>query len=182
MFARKVAFWLLFATTAVVYVYVAGWSLDIIEMEAGGAKPFDLLTNGYTFDEANTFLRSLSPAGYAQYLDIQQALDLAFLLLYATTLFFAIRGLMPPHWGPRARIVLPLVAVVPAFFDFMENSAVAALLRAGADHVTPEAVAAASRWTTLKSEAGFAVLFFLLVLLVIKAATTFRARARMGRA
>jgi hypothetical protein len=181
MSARKVAFWLLFATTAVVYVYVAGWSLDIIEMEAGGAEPFDLRTNGYAF-EANTFLRSLSPAGYAQYLDIQQALDLVFLLLYATTLLFGIRGLMPPHWGERARMLFPLVAVVPTVCDFMENGAVAVLLRAGADHITPEAVATASRWTTLKSETGFAVLFFLLVLLVIKAATTFRARARPGPA
>src|SRR6187402_715362 len=107
MSRRKIAFWVLFLATGVVYVLVAGWSFDIVEMEAGGAKPFDLMTPGYTFDEAESFLARLSPEGYAHYQSIQQPLDILFIGLYAATFFFAIQALIPATWNSLAYRVLP---------------------------------------------------------------------------
>jgi hypothetical protein len=147
--ARRVAFWALFAVTAVIYLVMILWSLPKISAAAGGVMPFDMRPLGYSFEEAQTFLGALTPEGSAFYLNVQHRLDTAYPALLTATLFFAIRALAP---GAGAlQTLLALVALPGAVFDYLENISVTAMLNAGRSGLTPELVARASLWTLLKS-------------------------------
>ncbi len=175
---RVVAFWLLFAVTCVVFVCDVGWSLQYVTDQAEGLEAFDLRTDGYDFQQAQAFLAALSPEGYAHYQSIQQPLGILFIGLYAVTFFFAIQALVPATWSNLAYRVLPLLSLLPAVFDLLENRAVTGLVAAGAGNITPEAVDAANQWTLLKRDTGVPLLFFIVFLFVIKAVAF--VRARMG--
>jgi len=164
--ARIVAFWFLFAVTAAIYLVMVGWSLPTVSAGADGAVPFDLRPLGYGFDEARDFLAALAPDATLFYLDVQQRLDLAYPALLALTLFLAIAWLAPVRWG-RWRWIVALVAIPGAVFDYAENGAVAGMLRLGADGITPDMVAAASRWSMLKSAATTIAMVILLLLLLV---------------
>ncbi len=164
MTAPRRAFWLLFAVTLAVYATMLVWTLPAISAAAGGLAPFDLRPSGYSFEEAKAFLAALSPEGTALYRDVQHRLDTAYPALLAATLFFAIAALTPTGWG-RWRWVLALTAIPGALFDYLENAAVAVMLDAGADRLTPEMVATASRWTAWKATATTVAMTLLLVLL-----------------
>lgn len=179
---RRTAFWLLFAATLVAFVYETGASLVYVREQAGGLDPFDLLTEDYTFAQAEAFLAALSADGYAYYQSIQQPLGLLFIALYAATFFFAIQALVPARWPYRLRRMLPLLALVPAIFDLLENRAVTALVASGAGNITPDAVATASRWTMLKQDTGVPLVLFVFVLAIVRLVTIFRARASTRRA
>jgi hypothetical protein len=56
--------------------------------------------------------------------------------------------------------------VLTAVFDWAENVAAAVMLSAGANGLTPEMVAAASRWSVLKAGVSTVAYTALLVLLV----------------
>ena len=161
MRSRSIAFWALVAVTGAVYVAMVAWALPHIAGEAGGLQPFDLRPLGYSHDEAKTFLAALTPAGADFYIRVQHALDLAFPALLAATLFFAIVRLAPPRLGVW-RYVIALVAIPGAVFDYLENAGVSAMLALGADGIDAATVAAASRWTVLKS--AFDTLAFVVLL------------------
>jgi hypothetical protein len=169
------AFWVLFVVTGVVYVVIAGWSLPTIAGDAGGLPAFDLRPAGYSFDEARAFLAALTTAGYGFYLDVQQSLDTVYPALYGATLFFEIYLLAPRAWGDW-RWLVALVGVPPAVFDYLENAAVAALLRTGPDHITAGMVETASRWTIFKSGATTVAALLVLVLLGMKVLAARRRR------
>jgi hypothetical protein len=172
MLLRRSAFWALFAVTTAVYLVMILWSLPRVAAAAGGAAPFDLRLLGYGFDEAQAFLAALRPDGAAFYLGVQHRLDIAYPALLALTLFFAIRALAPRR-GPIPPPLLALIALPGAVFDYLENAAVAAMLRLGASGVTPEIVARASLWTILKS----AFTAIAMVVLVVLAAMALWKRA-----
>ena len=178
MTGPRLAFWLLFAVTLAVYATMLAWTLPAISATAGGLAPFDMRPSGYTFEEAKAFLTALSPAGTALYRNVQHRLDAAYPALLAATLFFAIAALSPRRWGGW-RWVLALVAIPAALFDYLENAAVAGMLLAGADGLTSEMVATASRWTVWKSTASTIAMILLLVLL---AARGWRLLAEKGKA
>ena len=174
---RIPAFWLLFAVTLAVYLTMVVWSLPTVSEAAGGRTPFDLRPGGYSFDEARDFLAALSADGTAFYRNVQQRLDLFYPALNAATLFFAIVLLAPGRWGAW-RWLLALTAIPGGVFDYLENHAVAGMLALGSDGITPDLVAAASRWTVLKSLATTVAMVVLLALLLLWAAESLRKRRR----
>ncbi|MBX3532575.1 MAG: hypothetical protein KF849_18405 [Rhizobiaceae bacterium] len=162
----RLAFWFLAGATIVVWLFMVLLTLPYIQQQAGGLAPFDLRPLGYSFDEAKAFLSALSPEGKAYYLGPQHWLDLFFPGLIAATLYCALVVLLRPYMGGSGRFVAAVAALV-AIFDWLENSAVAAILNAGPDGVTADMVAAASRWTLLKSGVSTVVYTAVLVLAVI---------------
>lgn len=171
----RLAFWFLAGATIVVYLFMALLTLPYIQGQAAGLAPFDLRPFGYSLDEAKAFLAALSPEGRAYYLGPQHWLDLVFPALAAATLYCALVVLLRPYLGGNGRFVAAL-AVLPAIFDWLENRAVAAMLNAGAEGVTHEMVAAASRWTVLKSAAHAIILTATLVLALAAAWRLWKAR------
>ena len=164
----RLAFWFLLGATLVVYsflIFIFGPRLDAA---AGGLPVFDLRIGGYTFEEAKTYLAALTPEGRDIYLGPVRLIDTIFPGLLAATLYCALVVLLRPWLGSNARFVA-ILPIVPAIFDWLENAAVAAMLRAGADGVTPEMVETASRWTVVKWWTDIPVLLATLVLALVAA-------------
>ncbi len=153
------------ALTLVVYATMLVWSLPRLRGLAGGLDPFDLRPFGYDATAARDLLAALGPAGRDFYLTVQHGLDTAFPALMAVTLALAYHLLAPL----AAARVLALVAIAAAGFDYLENRAVAALLRSGPEGASDAMIAAASRWTQLKSAAVTLALVSLIVLLALAA-------------
>lgn len=173
--SRRAAFWTLFAATVIVYGVMVLWSLPILSEAADGLIPFDMRPAGYGLSEAQAFLAALPPDAVAFYLGVQHLLDTLYPALLTATLFFAIAALAPARIGGW-RWLLAATALPGAVFDWLENAAVAAMLNAGADGVTPELVATANRWTVLKSAFTTFAMAVLVVLLVRWAIGRFRRR------
>jgi hypothetical protein len=164
----RLAFWFLLGATLVVYamlIFIFGPRLDAA---AGGLPVFDLRVGGYTLEEAKAYLAALTPEGREIYLGPVRWIDTLFPGLLAATLYCALVVLLRPRLGGAARIVA-LVPIIPAAFDWLENAAVAAMLRAGADGVTAQMVETASRWTVLKWWTDIPVLLATLVLALLAA-------------
>jgi hypothetical protein len=159
-------FWVIFALTATVYATMLGSALPRISAEAGGGQPFDMRPLGYSFEEARDFLSHLSAEGKDFYLNIQQRLDTAYPALYTATLGLAIYRLTPERLG-RWKWPLIVIPMAGAGFDYVENAAVARLLRSGAESLRVEDVAAASRATILKSIFTRASIIIVIVFLAI---------------
>ena len=65
------------------------------------------------------------------------------------------------------RWVIALIALPGAVFDYLENTAVSAMIAAGPDGITEADVAEASLWTALKSAFTTIALVVLLIFLVV---------------
>lgn len=164
-------FWGLLALTLGVYLVMVGWSLPKIAGMAGGLAPFDMRPLGYGAAEARAFLAALGDEGRGFYLDVQQRLDMAYPGLLAMVLVWALARL---YRGLPA-LALQALAVLGSAADYLENHAVAALLRQGTA-ASDAMIAAASRWTVLKS--GADTLVFAAILIGLAAA--WRRRGRRG--
>ncbi|HUV33082.1 MAG TPA: hypothetical protein VMW31_05875 [Devosiaceae bacterium] len=160
------AFWLIFAAGMAVYPVIVAWSLPTISAAAGGLTPFDLRPSGYSYQEARAFLAALTPEGVDFYRTVQHRLDIVYPPLIAASLFLGIALLAPPAFG-RLRWLLAAVALPIMVFDWLENIAVGGLLALGPAGITPEEVAAASRWTVLKSGFSTVAMLVLLALLIL---------------
>jgi hypothetical protein len=158
---QRLMFWGLFGLTLAVYGAMLGWSLPTISGAAGGLVPFDMRPGGYGFADALTFVSALSTDGGRFYLHVQQKLDIAYPVLIALTLFFAIAALLPGQLG-RWRWILATPAALIAIFDYLENHAVAMMIEAGPLGLTHDLVAEASQWTVLKSNTTMVVIVALL--------------------
>lgn len=143
----RAAFWLSFALMLggmAAMLFVSAPRID-----AGGLAPFDTRATGYSYDEAVAFVRALSADGHSAYLGPQRIADtvfpIGFLGVLAFGAFFALH-----RWS----LALALLAMLPPLgyfaFDMLENAAVAGLLRAGPDAITPGMVARASFCTIWK--------------------------------
>lgn len=146
---RKVIFWVLFAAVQTLYLVIVLWSLPQIMAEASGIRPFDMRPGGYSLTDAQAFLAALSAEGRDFYFRIQQRLDLVYPALLAA--MFALGFAMLFRGWPRQ--VLWALAFAVMAFDYLENRAVAGLLGADPAAIDAAIVAAASRWTVLKSAA-----------------------------
>ena len=157
-------FWGCFALAMAVYLTMILWSLPHLQQAAGGRAAFDLRPMGYQPVEARALVTALGADGRAFYLNVQQRLDTAYPALLAVVLALAFRLLTKgwPVW------VLTALAVLAAAFDYLENMAVAVLLRAGPDNMTDAMVETASRWTRSKSAAA-SVAFIALGFLLLRA-------------
>lgn len=163
----RLMYWLIVAATAAVYAAMALWSLPMIAGEAGGLAPFDLRPLGYSEAEARAFLDRLSAEGRDHYLTVQRRLDLAFPALLAAALAWTALRLPPRGWH-AVRWLVVAGAIGGMVADYAENAAVATMLATSPDAVTGETIAAASRWTRLKT-LGATVALSLGVILLVRA-------------
>jgi hypothetical protein len=154
--------WVFFTLAMLVYLTMILWTLPHLRQAAGGRLAFDLQPTGYQPAEARALVAALGAEGRAFYLNVQHRLDTAYPALLAVALALAFRLLA------RGCIVwaLTALAVLAAAFDYLENMAVAVLLRAGPESISDAMVESASRWTQLKSSAASVALFALIILLV----------------
>jgi hypothetical protein len=96
---------------------------------------------GYSFEDARTFVTAIGETGRALYLGPQLWLDMVYPPLLGATLFLTYRWLFP-GWPGLAIGTVSLASVV---VDYLENAALAAMLRAGPDGMSPEMANAASQ-------------------------------------
>ena len=146
----RLIFWLIFAVTMSVYLTMALWSIPYIASEANGLMPFDLRFIGYGYDDAAFFHEALSDQGQQFYLTVQHNLDAAYPGLMAVTLVMAFNEL----FQGATRYVTSAIAVLSAGFDYLENAAVAVMLKSPLIDLSKEMVARADMWTMLKSGAS----------------------------
>ncbi|GKY88925.1 hypothetical protein [Sinisalibacter aestuarii] len=143
----RAAFWLSLALMMAGVALMVLWSAPRIE--AGGLRPFDIRTGGYTYDEARAFLAALTPEGLAAYLGPQRLADTIFPIGFLGVLALGIvLGLR--RWSVALAVALALVPLGYFVLDMLENAKVAGLLRAGPDGLTPDMVARASAITLWK--------------------------------
>lgn len=141
------AFWISVALMLAGVAAIVLWSAPRIE--AGGLAPFDTRSGGYGIDDARAFLSALTPAGRAAYLGPQRLADTAFPIgLVGTLALGTVIALR--RWSLRLALAAALLPLGYFGFDMLENAAVAGLLRAGPEAITPEAVARASLFTRWK--------------------------------
>lgn len=157
-------FWALLAAMLAVNLAMNLWVVPQIEDMSGGLRLFDMRFTGYGFDDARAFVTAIGDPGAALYLGRQFWLDMIFPPLLSAVLFLAYRWLFPGWPG----LVIGTLALTEVAFDYLENFAVAAMLRAGPDGLTPEMVATASRWTTVKWSLAAVGVLALVVGIVLK--------------
>ena len=135
------------------------WTLAYLRRTAGGLEPFDLRPFGYTPEEARKLLYALSSIGRKYYADVQLQLDTAFPAVYALS-----RGLLllwvtaPGRTAARplplpARLVLLILPIATAWFDYFENEGIAAMLAAD-QQASDDLIERTSFWTRAKSLAA----------------------------
>lgn len=162
MSRNSLAFWALFALTLGVYLTMLLWSLPQLQAMAGGLPAFDLRPMGYTPTEARALLAALGPAGADFYLNVQLWIDTFYPGLMAAVLIFAYAKLARGGWV----WLFSAMAVAAASCDYLENHAVAGLLRAGPEAVSDAMITAASGWSLWKSLISTAAFTALLGLLL----------------
>jgi hypothetical protein len=156
---RKAGFWIVIAATLGVYLAMFVWTMPKLEAYARGLFPFDKRPFGYTAAEGKALLQALGAEGRDDYANAQHRLDLAYPGLMALALTLLFRSLSPGWPG----VLLSVVALVAAIFDWGENAVVAQMLLA----VTPTdaQLELASRLTVIKSSlVTFAMLALVLLL------------------
>ncbi len=163
MSRHALIFWTLFAIAMSVYLTMVLWSLPHLQQMAGGLSAFDMRPTGYSPPEARALIAALGSPGADFYLNTQMWLDTAYPGLLAGVLVLAFFKLAKGWlvW------LLCAGAIVMAFSDYLENRAVAGMLRAGPEALTDAMVENASNWTLLKSISSTLVFVALLILLMI---------------
>ncbi len=139
-------FWIILAAMLAAWLGMNLWTAPRIEELSGGLRLFDMRLTGYSHAEVKDFVAAIGDEGAALYLGWQLWLDTIFPPLLGAVLFLCYRWLFPGLPG----LIIGAVSLVYVAADLLENMAVAAMLRAGADGLTPEMTATASRWTTTK--------------------------------
>lgn len=177
----RIFYSLLLFVTIGIYLTMVIWVLPEISAAANGQIPFDMRPTGYTFEEAISFLESLSDDGRILYLGVQHTLDAFFPGLLAILLVGAFIKLVSTKWAA----LFGLFAIVGSICDYLENFGVKKMLTAYSSSpvlVTPEMVSTLSNWTMLKSLATTIAYIALLILLVKWAFDKYRAKksARAG--
>jgi len=170
-------YWVVVAATVANYLIMILWSLPQVSEMAGGGVPFDMRPGGYSFDDALEFLIAITDTGRDFYLNTQQLLDSFYPTLFAATVAIALAHLLPRYWG----WALATIAIVAGGFDYLENSAVAAMLRVEPDALTQAMVSTASNWTLAKSVSTTIASLALLIVLCIKGFAWLKSRNTSAR-
>jgi hypothetical protein len=139
-------FWVILAAMLAAWLSMNLWSAPRIEELSGGLRLFDMRLTGYSHAEAKDFVAAIGDEGAALYLGWQLWLDTIFPPLLGAVLFFFYRWLFPGLPG----LIIGTVSLTYVAADYLENMAVAAMVRAGANGLTPEMAATASQWTVTK--------------------------------
>lgn len=152
-------FWLYLAALIGAWLGMNLWSAPRIEELSGGLRLLDMRFTGYSFAEAQSFLLAIGEEGRALYLGWQLWLDMLFPPLLGVVLYYCYRWLLPG----LSRILIAAVAVGSVVIDYLENAALAAMLRTGPENLTLDLVARANFWTVTKwSFASLGILVLLL--------------------
>lgn len=152
-------FWVFVAAMLVPWLVMNLWTAPRIEDLAGGSRLLEMRLTGYSFDDARGFVAAIGEEGARLYLDVQLWLDTVFPPLLGAVLFLGYRWLFP---GLPGRII-GTISLGSVVVDYLENAAVAAMLRAGADGMTSQMAATANFWTTTKWSLAFVGAMTLLV-------------------
>ena len=152
-------FWFILAAMLAAWLTMNLWSVPRIEEMAGGLRLLDMRFTGYSHAEAQDFVAAIGDQGAALYLGAQFWLDMIFPPLLGAVLFLAYRWLFPGLPG----LIIGTVSLTYVVVDLLENLAVAAMLRAGADGVTPQMAATADQWTTTKWSLALVGLVMLII-------------------
>ncbi len=149
----------LLAAALAVYLPMVLWSLPFLSRLSGGEVMFDLRPTGYGYDDAEQIIAALGDVGRQYYLEVQHRYDSLYPALLAGVLLLAYRGLFSGRvlWVGSAAALAGMVA------DYLENAAVAVMLRAGPAGLTSEMVAAANIRTLVKSGFGAASMTLLMI-------------------
>ncbi len=139
-------FWVFLAGMLAVWFLMNLGTAPRIQDMAGGLRLLDMRFTGYSYEDANDFLVALGADGTALYLDVQLWLDTLFPPLLGGVLFMSFRWLFPGKTG----VIIGTLSLTSIIVDYLENAAIAAMLRVGPDATTAEMAATASQWTTLK--------------------------------
>jgi len=172
---RSGLFWAVLIATGLVFLAMQALTPDVSH---GGRKLpiFDARVCGYDLEAARTYLNAISDTGKRTYLYSLQRLDLVFPLLLAVSIGWSILRLAPKEWG-RIRHVLPFAAVPAMLADYLENLAVAGILKSASANLSPDLVRFASAATQVKYV--FLAAAFIVLAALIAAAV--RRRRRAGR-
>jgi len=139
-------FWVILAATLAAWLAMNLWTAPRIEETAGGLRLLDMRFTGYSYEEVQEFVSALGDEGAALYLGAQYWLDMVFPPLLGAIIFLFFRWLFPGVPG----LVIGIVSLTYVVADILENLAVAAILRAGVDGLTPQMAATANQLTTAK--------------------------------
>jgi hypothetical protein len=139
-------FWVILAATLAAWLAMNLWTVPRIEEAAGGLRLLDMRFTGYSHEEVQAFVSALGAEGAALYLGAQYWLDMLFPPLLGAVIFLFFRWLFRGLPG----LVIGIASLTYVAADILENLAVAAILRAGVDGLTPQMAATASLWTTAK--------------------------------
>ena len=139
-------FWVVFVGMLAAWFAMNFWTAPRIEELAGGLRLLDMRFTGYSFDEAQRFLVVIGEEGVSLYLGWQLWLDMIFPPLLGAVLFMSYRRLFPGFPG----LAIGTLSLTFVVVDYLENFAIAEVLRAGPDALTPAMVLTADQWTTAK--------------------------------
>jgi len=139
-------FWVILAAMLAAWLGMNLWTAPRIEELSGGLRLLDMRLTGYSRAEAQDFIAAIGDEGVSLYLGAQLWLDMIFPPLLGAVLFLCYRRLFPGLPG----LIIGTVSLTYVVADYLENMALAAMLRAGADGLTPEMAATANQWTTTK--------------------------------
>lgn len=162
-------FWFVFAAMLVSWLSMNIWTAPRIEEMAGGLHLLEMRFTGYSLDDVREFVAAIGDDGVGLYLGVQLWLDMIFPPLLGAVLFLCYRRLF--HGLPG--LIIGAFTLVYVVVDYFENAAMAAMLRAGADGLTPEMAATASKWTITK----WSIALVGLVTLIIGIARSLRRRS-----
>lgn len=171
----RAQYWLLVAATFGVYATMVLWTLPSISADAGGLATFDMRPGGYTLEEARAFLSALGPDGRALYTGPQRILDMAYPIMLAVVLSIALGHFIKTGWRRWMVMALPIIG---AAADYMENWAVAGMLRTDPADLTARTVEAASRWSVLKATSTTIAMLVLLIVMAFTLGRWLGARRR----
>ncbi len=167
-------YWLLVVATVLLYATMIFWAgPQISDMSTAEKLPFDLRMFGYTHEEAQNFVASLSPGGLAFYLGPAMLLDTFFPAMFALVLGLGCWFLLA-HRPLLMRVAALLIAAFYALFDYLENLAVTRMLNTHPEELPVQLAETASRWTVLKFFFVDAAITVLLVLLIARLITWLR--------
>ena len=152
-------FWFFLAAMLVPWLGMNIWSAPKIEALSGGLRLPEMRLTGYSFEDSQVFLAAIGDEGRDFYLGAQLWLDMLFPPLLAAVLFLCFRWLYPGLTG----LSIGTASLSSVVIDYLENAAVAAMLRIGPVALTPEMAATANQWTTAKWGLAFIGLATLIV-------------------
>ena len=165
-------YWLVVALATANYLVMVLWSLPQITGMAGDQVPFDMRPTGYSYRDAIGFLNAINASGRDFYLNTQQLFDTFYPTLFAVSVAAPLIHLMPRYLGWPAAVL----AIGAAAFDYLENSAVATMLKAEPTEISEVMVSTVSNFTLAKSVLTTVVLLILFVVLGRRAISWLKAR------